>query len=823
MRPNGGNAGSHIVDRSLGVAVTVTGTIAVAYALKWLHDSLKRANNTRRLKADEASAMFASLGNMSTNDTAATEATTTLPSAAERYGDENMVVHLGCCHCQRVQFKIFGPKVLNAVDISSKLRFPRISIVYEDFELLCDPSILSMYTVQQPTSIDIHNASSSGNGTAADQQQQQQQQSSGHQHANTNPQVGIYTFCSFCGMHIIYAPSIDPIEVQINVDCLAADNIEQVHIAYHTVNDMVAANQIMDRRGVGVTVSPMLPLFLHRQPKRSVLNSNNNGLEDLTGGLSPPVSSYSMRHPADEAVKGESGRIISNQVNHNTYPQQQQLSAEDYEMSNERDVHHHYSKDSHHVRDSNRSTARLTSMQHQQPMHDVYYPHHLGGQLPQQHQQQHYSFPPVRTSPYQEGLVEGDESILSLTSSTMDLDSATTGLGSSNHVVHHQSHHINNHGHSHSNSNGNNLKKDPSLAPSPSSGAYSYGFNTAATATYYPAPTQHILQRVHHQNHHRHPASHHPQQVRSYGDFYTQYYGDILPPNDLVASSLTPPTAAAATVSTTMILDAEYDPDGDRYSVPSPVPSDSGESSNNTKEHVYHNYGYAYGRNSVSRRSSSGSRQSFSSPSHMLQTPVLVSNSRSSSAATSPLNQQYGHGHWMNSPSPGPSPSHSHSHNHNGKVHAKSNVSPKPQNQANSIATNGRSHTGSVASNNGNGTQGSGKQKNKFLQSVAASSPSSVTSSSPYYPAHMILPVSSASADPQLSEMDPNQMTAYHQKLKRHLNRHAKNEMANDQSHTTNGADIPVVATAVEVASTTGSVLGRDSVISEKQSESIEV
>lgn len=824
MRSNGSH--SHIVDRSLGVAVTVTGTIAVAYALKWLHDSLKRANNiNRRLKSHEASSMFASMdNNNSAGDCAPSLSTQSAMGAAvdpttahARYGDENMVVHLGCCHCQRVQFKIFGPKVLNAVDISSKLRFPRISIVYEDFELLCDPSLLSMYTVQQPSGVTTDTSNGSGlavvTGGGGD----------GHS-PNTNPQVGIYTFCSYCGMHIIYAPSIDPVEVQINVDCLAADNIEQVHIAYHSVNDMVAANQIMDRRGIGAltTTSPMLPLFLHRQPKR--VNVGGNSLEEV--GLSSPVSSYSMGHQSQGQAAVESS--------HRSHPAptgvHQGISSNAHYHLNASSADRGVEPNSY-VPSSEQERMYHSNGGNRYP-HDA---HHSGSHRPQQQQPPEYYhngvkhssyYSQTRLSPYQEGLVEGDESILSMTSSTMDLDSATTGgVNSTIHQPSHHQHHHNQHQNSHSS---HNIKKDPSLAPTPGSG-YAYG-GFPATAAYYPAPTQHMLQRAQNYQSPGHQHRHHPQLVRSYEDFYTQYYGEV-PPSDINAALSVPPTATTAALvhshsgshSTTMVIDAEYDLEGDRYSVPSPVPSDSGESSNNTKDSNYHNYGYSYGRNvSSSRRASGGSSRHS-----LLQTPVLVgSASRSSSATTSPMNQSHLHSHWMNAtPSPGPSPSHgrsSHGGHSSGKISA--GVSPKHR----SSNDDSRSHSNSRTQVSSTSVSGNSQQDGKHPKSSSRviNSPASVSStttsatttssSQPYYPAHIILPASSAKIDPQVAAMDLHQVSAYHQKLKRHLNRHTKSEV---------GDDIPVVVTAVEVTSVNDSmsVRGRESDAIENTSQSLEV
>jgi hypothetical protein len=132
--------------------------------------------------------------------------------------------HFGSCHCRNVRFKVRAPRVINAVDTSSKIKFPRFTMRCSDFELLCDDRALSMYTVQY------------GDGV-----------------------MGIHSFCSFCGVQILYAPTIEPIEIQVNVDCLDRRNIIKIHCTRHCTGETerLAHNHeishMFSRRGYGAS------------------------------------------------------------------------------------------------------------------------------------------------------------------------------------------------------------------------------------------------------------------------------------------------------------------------------------------------------------------------------------------------------------------------------------------------------------------------------------------------------------------------------------------------------------------------------------------
>lgn len=168
------------VDRAVGTAATIFGVVVVGCVV---HHLIWRS----RSNADKKKAK-------STED----NYYRTRYHAAERR--ENHLWHQGSCQCMMVQFNIFAPSVLHAVDVPSKLRFPRLSMAVEDFQLLCDDSHLSLYTME------------SSDGVC----------------------IGGYSFCRFCGMQVLYTPLSQPGEVQVNMDCLNTETVSEVHIAYHS-------------------------------------------------------------------------------------------------------------------------------------------------------------------------------------------------------------------------------------------------------------------------------------------------------------------------------------------------------------------------------------------------------------------------------------------------------------------------------------------------------------------------------------------------------------------------------------------------------------
>ena len=133
------------------------------------------------------------------------------------------VSHYGSCFCERVSFKVMASKHLKAVDIPSKIRFPRVSIPYSDFELLSDERILSICSKSKASSVS-----------------------------------GIYVFCSFCGVHILHSNSDNPAYIQVNAECLDHSSVSSIEVSYHSTGEeeslqehALRSFEIQDRRGSG--------------------------------------------------------------------------------------------------------------------------------------------------------------------------------------------------------------------------------------------------------------------------------------------------------------------------------------------------------------------------------------------------------------------------------------------------------------------------------------------------------------------------------------------------------------------------------------------
>jgi hypothetical protein len=202
---------NRIFDRMLGIFITIGAGLALMTAKKlfrrMLEDTKRRERAERRGKRDGKGGESGSGGD-------------------EYYQSRNTAppnhVHNGACHCQRIRFRLKAPKEIFAVDIPSKIRYPRISCSVEHFEPLSDEHIMSMYAVK---SVD------SG--------------------------LGIHTFCSYCGMHVLFAPSTNPHEVQVNVDCLDRSTIDKVYVTYMAIQDSIPVPsdymhaQQYSRRGTG--------------------------------------------------------------------------------------------------------------------------------------------------------------------------------------------------------------------------------------------------------------------------------------------------------------------------------------------------------------------------------------------------------------------------------------------------------------------------------------------------------------------------------------------------------------------------------------------
>jgi len=132
---------------------------------------------------------------------------------------DDFVSHFGKCQCERVSFKMQASKNLKAVDIPSKIRFPRVSIPVADFELLCDENFLSIFS----------------RNTASSRRE-------------------MHVFCSYCGVHILHAPTVNPTYVQVNADCLDQSTVKSFDVSYHTngeENSITMPSLVNDRIGSG--------------------------------------------------------------------------------------------------------------------------------------------------------------------------------------------------------------------------------------------------------------------------------------------------------------------------------------------------------------------------------------------------------------------------------------------------------------------------------------------------------------------------------------------------------------------------------------------
>lgn len=233
-----------LYDRVFGFVITLTGGAALYLLREWLSAMRSRRKMiSRNMDIDEAIRLD----------------TDELYSV--RYSLLEKIRHLGECHCGRVKFQIRAPRVLNAFDIHSKVRFPRIVIKGEDFENLTDENILSLYPVTN----------------------------------NNGNSIGIHAFCSYCGVHVLYSPSEDPKEVQINVDCLDDKTIEKINVSYYGSSDLVACSlsdnraKYYSRSGTGSAHRVASSVISNLSDSESVNDLQQGGpldmLDDLNGHI----------------------------------------------------------------------------------------------------------------------------------------------------------------------------------------------------------------------------------------------------------------------------------------------------------------------------------------------------------------------------------------------------------------------------------------------------------------------------------------------------------------------------------------------------------
>jgi hypothetical protein len=248
-------------DRVFGFVVTLTGGAALYLLREWVSGMRNRRKTIlRTIDIDEAIRLD----------------TDELYSV--RYSLLEKIKHMGECHCGRVKFRIRAPKVLNAFDIHSKVRFPRIVIKGEDFENLTDENILSLYPVTN----------------------------------NNGNSIGIHAFCSYCGVHVLYSPSDDPKEVQINVDCLDDKTIEKINVSYYGSSDLVACSltdnraKYYSRTGTGAANRRASSVISNLSDSESVSDLHQIEPLDLLGD--PNGHSYSHNHGHHSSTRGRSSR-----------------------------------------------------------------------------------------------------------------------------------------------------------------------------------------------------------------------------------------------------------------------------------------------------------------------------------------------------------------------------------------------------------------------------------------------------------------------------------------------------------------------------------
>jgi hypothetical protein len=198
------NSSTRTFDRLVGIFVTLGVVITLGVAKNYVKNAYNaRKEAERKQKASKGDATH----NLRWRNTQGPQ-----------------VTHNGMCHCQRVHFRIRASRTIYAVDVPSKVRFPRLSIPASAFEALSDESAMSLYAVC---------TSDGQNG------------------------FGVHTFCSYCGVHVVFAPTTDPTEIQVNVDCLDKSNVDAVLVSYMAVTESTPVQvsyepaRPFNRRGAG--------------------------------------------------------------------------------------------------------------------------------------------------------------------------------------------------------------------------------------------------------------------------------------------------------------------------------------------------------------------------------------------------------------------------------------------------------------------------------------------------------------------------------------------------------------------------------------------
>lgn len=175
------------LDRLIGMAVSVVGGVGLYHVHSWL---------TNMTFQEKEFPLHAFCG-MTAPNSREYECFRNLNT--KKQGSSGKIVHKGSCHCGKFHFRVLASDVINVVDYNTKIRFPRLTIRSDELEVINNAS-LSRYSVTDGS------------------------------------QSGIHSFCSSCGMQVMYTPSVthcdENEDVVVNVDCLDRATVRQVNVSY---------------------------------------------------------------------------------------------------------------------------------------------------------------------------------------------------------------------------------------------------------------------------------------------------------------------------------------------------------------------------------------------------------------------------------------------------------------------------------------------------------------------------------------------------------------------------------------------------------------
>jgi hypothetical protein len=120
-----------------------------------------------------------------------------------RFAQPELVWHFGACHCTQVKFRVQCAPALRAVDVPSKIRFPRLTVPVECLELMSDQKTTSSYRVQAGA----HEAE--------------------------------HMFCSCCGTQVCCIPRTEAREVYVNADCLDRTQVTEFKVVFMSCPETV--------------------------------------------------------------------------------------------------------------------------------------------------------------------------------------------------------------------------------------------------------------------------------------------------------------------------------------------------------------------------------------------------------------------------------------------------------------------------------------------------------------------------------------------------------------------------------------------------------